>query len=302
MSKQPSRVFTSAFASAMSATALQAARHEGLAKRMSAAATAVIAGLAIDMTAAPAPAQAQNNNQVMRGAMDVVGAVVGGAIGSQVGGGNGKKAATVAGAAAGVWAAEALQQDSAPTQRGRTFISSGSSIGPVIAPAWGNTRVPGAEPRMIQSRVVERQMQLPSGTTQMADNRMSKLIAMEGMFLAARDGYARAIFSAEQANDDAMLEPGARGVAQRQAATRALQRQAQAEYESARGTFVNAVEHMGTRGYDVHYFAQSHKIAQARVTANDMRREDVVRVTRGARIVDAYNENESVRGESYGNR
>jgi len=298
MSKQPSRAFTSAFASAMSATAIQAARHDGLAKRMSGAATAVIAGLAIAMTAAPAPAQAQNNNQVMRSAMDVFGGVVGGAIGSQIGGGNGKKAATVAGAAAGVWAAEALQQDPAPTQRSRTFVSSSSSIGPVIAPGWGNTRVPGAEPRMIQSRVVERQMQLPSGTTQMSDERMSKLIAMEGMFLAARDGYARAIFAAEQAADDAVLEPGSRGVAQRQAATRAQQRQAQTEFESARNTFVGAVEHMGSRGYDVHYFAQSFRTAQARVTANDMRRGDVVRVTRGARIVDEYNENDNVR-ESY---
>ncbi|MFC5511007.1 hypothetical protein ACFPOU_07700 [Massilia jejuensis] len=253
------------------------------------------------MTAAPAPAQAQNN-QVMRTAADVFGGVVGGAIGSQIGGGSGKKAATAAGVAAGVWAAEALQQDSAPTQRGRTFVSSGSSIGPVISPGWSNTRVSGAEPRMIQSRVVERQMQLPSGTTQLSDERMSKLVAMEGMFLAARDGYARAIFAAEQANDDAVLEPGARGVVQRQAATRAQQRQAQTEFESARSTFVSAVEHMGSRGYDVHYFAASHKMAQARVTANDMRRGDVVRVTRGARIVDEYAENDSVRGESYGNR
>lgn len=301
MSNQPSGAFTSAFASAMSGTALQAARHEGLAKRMSAAATAVIAGLAIAMTAAPAPAQAQNNNQVMRGAMDVVGAVVGGAIGSQIGGGSGKKAATVAGAAAGVWAAEALQQESAPAQRGRTYLSSGSSIGPVIAQGWGNTRVPGAEPRMIQSRVVERQTQLPSGTTQMSEERMSKLIAMEGVFLLARDGYARAIFSAEEATDDAVLDPGARGVAQRQVATRAQQRQAQGEFESARSTFVSAVEHMGSRGYDVHHFAPSHKLAQARVTANDMRRADIVRVTRGARIMDEYNENDNVR-ESYSNR
>lgn len=299
MSSQPSRAFASAFASAMSVTAIQASRHEGLAKRMSAGATAIIAGLAISMTVAPAQAQAQNNNQVMRGAMDVVGAVVGGAIGSQIGGGSGKKAATVAGAAAGVWAAEALQQDSAPTQRGRAYISSGSSVGPVIAPGWGNTRVPGAEPRIAQSRVVERQMQLLSGTTQMSDERMSKLIAMEGMFLAARDGYARAIFASEQATDDAVLDPGARGVAQRQAATRAQQRQARTEFESARGTFVSAVEYMGSRGYDVHHFAPSHKMAQARVTANDMRRGDVVRVTRGARIVDEYAENDSVRGESY---
>lgn len=302
MSIQPSRAFARAFSSAMSATAVQAARHEGIAKRMSAGATAVIAGLVISMTAAPAPAQAQNNNPVMRSAMDVFGGVVGGAIGSQIGGGSGKKAATVAGVAAGVWASEALQQESAPTQRGRTIVHSSSSIGPVIAPGWGNTRVPGAESRVIQSRVVERQLTLPSGTTHMSDERMSKLLTMEGIFLAARDGYARAIFLAEQAVDDAVLDPGARGVAQRQTSTRAQQRQAQAEFESARNTFVNAVEHMGARGYDVHYFAPSHKMAQAHVTANDMRRGDVVRVTRGARIVDEYVESDSARGQSYGNR
>lgn len=303
MSNQPSRAFATAFVSAMAATAVQASRNEGLSKRMSAAATAVITGLAIGLTAAPAPAKAQNNNTVMRSAMDVFGGVVGGAIGAQIGGGNGKKAATVAGAAAGVWAAEALQQDSAsaPVQRGRTVTSS-SSLGPVIASGWGNTRVPGSETRFVQTRAVQRQVQLPSGTTPLSDERMSKLVAMEGMFLATRDGYARAIYAAEQAGDDAVLDASARGVQQIVAATRAQQRQAQGEFESARTTFVNAVEQIGSRGYDVHYFAHSHRIAQERVTAGDMRRGDVVRVTRGAQIVDEYNHNDSVRGESYSNR
>jgi len=301
MSKQPSRAFASAFVSAMSTTAVQAARNETISKRMSAAAAALIAGLVMGLTAAPAPAQAQNNNSVMRTAMDVVGGVVGGAIGAQVGGGSGKKAATVAGAAAGVWAAEALQQDSAPAQRARSVTSIGS-FGPVIASGWGNTRVPGSETRYVQARAVQRQVQLPSGMTQLSDERMSKLVAMEGMFLASRDGYARAIYAAEQAGDDAVLAPGGRGAQQIVAATRSQQRQAQTEFESARNTFVSAVEQIGARGYDVHYFSHSHMIAQQRVTASDMRRGDVVRVTRGARVVEEYNPNDSVRGESYGNR
>lgn len=310
MSKQPSRAFTTAFTSAMSDTAIQAARHEVIVKRMSAAATAVIAGLVIGLTAAPAPAQAQNGNAVARSAMDVLGGVVGGAIGSRIGGGNGRKAATVAGAAAGVWAAEAMRESSNPPQRNNAVTTSGSSFGPVLAPGWGNTRVPGSVPGAAYSRTgqaqaaysrVDSQSLLPSGTTQLSDDRMSKLVAMEGVFLATRDAYARAIFASEQAEDDAVLDAGGRGVQEKVTAARAQQRKTQGEFDAARGTFVSAVQHMGERGYDVHDFAHSYMLAQARVTANDMNHGDVVRVTRGARIVEHYDDINSVR-ESYGSR
>lgn len=311
MSKQPSRAFITAFTSAMSDTAIQAARHEVVAKRMSAAATAVIAGLMIGLTAAPAPAQAQNGNTVARSAMDVLGGVVGGAIGSRIGGGNGRKAATVAGAAAGVWAAESMRESSNQPQRNNVVTSNSSSFGPVLGPGWGNTRVPGSVPSAGYSRAaqsqsaysrVDSQSLLPSGTTQLSDERMSKLVAMEGAFLATRDAYARTIFASEQAEDDAVLDAGGRGVQEKATATRAQQRKAQSEFDAARGTFVNAVQHMGERGYDVHDFAHSYMLAQARVTANDMNHGDVVRVTRGARIVEHYDETNSVRGDSYGSR
>lgn len=314
MSKQPSRAFTTAFTSAMSATAIQAARHEVVAKRMSAAATAVIAGLVIGLTGAPAPAHAQNGNAVARSAMDVLGGVVGGAIGSRIGGGNGRKAATVAGAAAGVWAAESMRESSNQSQRNNTMTTNSSSFGPVLGPGWGNTRVPGSVQgsvpsagysRAVQSQSaysrVDSQNLLPSGTTQLSDERMSKLVAMEGTFLAARDAYARTIFASEQAEDDAVLDAGGRGVQEKATATRAQQRKAQSEFDVARGTFVNAVQHLGERGYDVHDFAHSYMLAQARVTANDMNHGDVVRVTRGARIVEHYDDTNSVR-ESYGSR
>lgn len=315
MSKQPSRAFTTAFASAMSDTAIQAARHEVVAKRMSAAATAVIASLVIGLTGAPAPAQAQNGNAVARSAMDVLGGVVGGAIGSRIGsrigGGNGRKAATVAGAAAGVWAAESMRESSNQPQRNNMVTPNSSSIGPVLGPGWSNTRVPGSAPSTGYSRVtqsqsaysrVDSQSLLPSGTIQLSDDRMSKLVAMEGTFLATRDAYARAIFASEQAEDDAVLDAGGRGMQEKMTAARAQQRKAQSEFDGARGTFVNAVQHMGERGYDVHDFAHSYMLAQARVTANDMNHGDVVRVTRGARIVEHYDETNSVRGESYGSR
>jgi outer membrane lipoprotein SlyB len=310
MSKQPSRAFASAFAAAMSDTAVQVARHEGISKRMTAAATAAIASLVLGLTAAPAPAHAQNGNQVARGALDVVGSVVGGAIGAQIGGGNGKKAATVAGAAAGVWAAEALQSGSLQPQRGR--VISNDSFGPVISSGWTNTRMPSAAPAPVYSRGAQsevtttrlpaRQLALQSGTTQMSEERMGKLIAMEGSFLKARDGYARAIYASEQAEDDVALDAGNRGVQQKLSAASAQERQAQGDYNTARTTFVNAVQHMGERGYDVHYFAHSYNLSQARVTAGDMRRGDVVRETRGARIVERYDDADSVRGESFGNR
>lgn len=313
MSKQPTRAFVSAFTSAMSGVAAQAMRHEVITKRMTAAAIAAVTGLTIGLTAAPAPAQAQNSNSVMRTAADVVGGVIGGAIGNQIGGGSGKKAATVAGVAAGVWAAEELQAEPVPQQRGRAVTAlSSDSFGPTIAPGWSNTRVPTSQPAAAYSRptaqavtysqLPARQLQLQSGTAQMSDERMAKLIAMEGMFLSARDGYARAIYASEQAADDAVLDGGSRAVQQKLTATRAQQRQAQDEFEAARSTFVNAVEHMGARGYDVHHFAHSHKIAQARVTAGDMRRGDVVRVTRGARIVENYDDLHAERGDSFSNR
>lgn len=312
MSKQPSRAFASAFTAAVSETAIQVARHEVISKRMTAAATAVIAGLAIALTAAPAPAHAQNGNQVARAALDVVGSVVGGAMGSRIGGGNGKKAATVAGAAAGVWAAEAMQSGSMQPQRGRAVATNSDSFGPAISRGWSNTRMPSAAPATVYSRgalpdasytrLPERQLSLQSGTTQMSDERMGKLIAMEGAFLKARDGYARAIYASEQAEDDAALDAGNRGVQQKLSAAGAQQRQAQSDYSTARDTFVNAVQHMGERGYDVHDFAHSYNLSQARVTAGDMRHGDVVRVTRGARIVENYDDADAVRGESYSNR
>jgi len=312
MSKQPSRAFAAAFTAAMSDTAVQAARHEVISKRMTAAASAVIAGLVIGLTAAPAPAHAQNGNAVARTAIDVLGGVVGGAIGNQIGGGNGKKAATIAGAAAGVWAAEAMQNGSSQPQRRGVTRNNIDSFGPVISSGWSNTRMPTSAPaatysRSAQSEVVhprlpERQVQLQSGTTEMSDERMSKLVAMEGSFLAARDAYARAIYASEQAEDDAVLDAGGRGVQQKLAATRAQQHQAQGEFDTARGTFVSAVQHMGERGYDVHYFAHSYKLSQARVTAGDMSRGDVVRTTRGARIVENYDDADSVRGESFRSR
>lgn len=311
MSKSPSRAFTTAFVSAMANTAVQAARHEVISKRMSAAAMAVISGLMIAMTAAPAPAQAQNTNSVSRTAIDVIGGVVGGALGSRIGGGNGRKAAMIAGSAAGVWAAESMQPGS-QQGRSRTTSMSNDSFGPAISPGWSNTRVPTSASSTTSSRTVlpdasytrlpDRQATLQSGTTQMSDERMSKLVAMEGTFLAARDAYARAIYASEQADDDAVLDGGGRDVQQKLSGTRAHQRQAQTDFDAAKGTFVTAVEHMGQRGYDVHYFAHSHNLAMARVTSADMSRGDVVRVTRGARIVEQYDETDSVRGESYTHR
>lgn len=312
MSTQPSRAFASAFTAAMSDTAVQVGRHEVISKRMTAAATAVIAGLMISLTAAPTSAHAQNTNSVARSAIDVFGGVVGGAIGSRIGGGNGKKAATVAGAAAGVWAAETMQTDSSQHQGRRVGTSNSDSFGPVISSGWSNARMPisapattysrSAQPQAVYTSLPDRQAQLQSGTAEMSEDRMSKLVAMEGTFLAARDAYARAIYASEQAEDDAVLDANGRGVQEKMTATRAQQHKAQGEFDAARGTFVNAVQHMGERGYDVHYFAHSYKLAQARVTSGDMSRGDVVRVTRGARIVDQYDDTDRMGGEAIRSR
>ncbi len=282
MSTQPSGAFCSAFSAATAAVALQAVRHPAIAKRLSAAAATLIASMALTLTAVPHDAQAQNTNQVKRTAIDALAGIAGAALGHQVGGGNGKKAATVVGAAAGVWAAEAMQDN------GRSTTSSnngslrdardtmGAGFGPTIAPGWGDVRVPG----MDQQRSA-RGAQLQSGVTVLSGDRVGKLVDLERTFLITRDDYARTIFLSQQAQDDVVLDPNNRLAQQSASGAAAQSRAAKESYEGSRTAFVTAVEYLGQRGYDVHQFAYSHKIASSRVTGNDMSRGEMARVLPG---------------------
>lgn len=303
--EKPSSAFANAFSKAVGAVTMQLARKPAFASRLSSAATAFAVSAALALTAAPQDASAQN--QVKRGALDLIAGLAGAALGHQIGGGQGKQVATAAGAAAGVWVAEEMQGRS--NGNGNSYGTrspsnvSNSNLGP--SNDWGTVQVPGERARVQPTRTTyvtgpERGAEttrysnasvpgmssstnggntLMSGTTTLSAERVTKLAGMERSFLQGRDKYARALFNEQQAQDDAVLSPGDKDVMQQVAKAGAESRTAMTQYEHERKIFVDAVEHMGERGYDVHQFAYSHSLAGARVTANDMNRGDLGRVS-----------------------
>lgn len=271
MSNAPSSAFSNAFSASVKAVAMQVSRHAVFATRMTTAALTFSAGVAIALTAMPQQAHAQN--QVKRAALDGVGGIVGAVLGNQVGGGRGKDAATALGAAAGVWAAESMQESSrdsglreVPSSRS---VPSRDNFGPTISPNW---HVSG-----IDQQSASRSGQLASGTTPLSADRSNKLSAMERDFLAARDRYAKSIFASQQIQDDLILEPGSPDLQKQVTAINSRRDAAQSQYDNAKRGFVSAVEYLGQRGYDVHQYAYSYKLANSRVTAGDMSRGDLSR-------------------------
>ncbi len=279
MSSKPSKIFSSAYAATVDSAALQLERHEPIRARMTVAALTVIAALAVSMTTPPAHAQNQSQNQIKRTAADVLGGAIGGAIGSRIGGGNGRKVAEVAGAAAGVWVSESMQ-DSGGNTNGRSQRSGGSSFdsfGPsgiattVDTRAVRNQGVNMAAPR---SSAVGASSQLQSGTVPLNGERMDKLNNMEQTFLSARDGYARSVYSVQQLQDDLVLSPSSKSLRQQISAAQAQTRTAEQEYTAMRQPFTEALEYLGERGYDVHQYAYSYQLARSRVTGGDMKLGD----------------------------
>lgn len=274
----PISPFSRALSAATGAVVAQVSRQPAFRNRMTAAALALATGVAMSLTAAP-QVHAQTNNTVQRVATDVIGGVIGGAIGSRIGGGSGKKAATVAGVAAGVLAAEAIQDQGGSPQlndvgrygQGAMQPAGWGNMGPTIAPGWGDVRVPGTGQQAARGV-------LQSGATPLSGQRSQQLAGIERDFLMARDQYARSIFNAEQAQDDLSLAPGSVTQQQTMKALGAQTRAAEQDYARARQSFVEAVEHLGRRGYDVHQFAYSHKLAYSRVSSNDLSRNDMQRV------------------------
>lgn len=289
MSK-PSAAFSAAYAGTVGAIGVQLAREPMFAGRLSGSAAAFVTAVALALTGA---SQAHAENTVKRAAIDTFAGIAGAAVGSQFGGGNGKKMATAAGAAAGVWIAESMQEDSRGSQRGTYNDGSASSFGPT---GWSNSSTQNMQPIRQSARQVARiqgdsgqvgrwsnaqvpgmsqaaaRVGLMSGTTALNGDRLYKLKSLEGAFLRTRDNYAKALFAAEQAQDDAVLDRGSRDASR--ASNKAMERvvEVQQAYGAARSIFVEAVEHLGERGYNVVAFSYSHRIAAARVTSDDMPR------------------------------
>jgi outer membrane lipoprotein SlyB len=260
--------FQQSFRAGLGAVLVQVARDEAFRKHLTKAAATLATGVAIAMTSAH-DAKAEENG-VVRTAKNTIGAIIGGVIGNQFGGGNGKTAATVAGAAAGVWATEALSGNT-NQQRQQPQLGSSMANGPsftfgnnVPATAYGN--VPSAR---------QQYAALPSGTVSLSADRRAKLENTEQVFLAHRDVLARALYASEQAHDDLALEPRSKAAQQRSVAADAVSRSAQKLYGQAKDEFVSMVVYIGNRGYDVHDFAHSHGLANYAVTARDMSRNDM---------------------------
>lgn len=260
---KPSKAFASTYSGAVGAVAVQLAREPAFSGRLTAAATAFAVAVAVGLTVAPPQAQAQNN--VKRTAIDTFAGLAGAAIGGQFGGGRGKSVAAAAGAAAGVWIAESMQEDGRP--QSSRFSGHNSNFGP--STDWGNVQVPGMSRAARQPAGATR---LSSGVTPLSVERENKLVTLERTFLTARDTYAEALFNYQQAKDDAVLEPGNRHVASQVDKAASAGVDAQHAYEVERRKFVEAVEYLGNRGYNMHNFAYSHSLAGARVVPGDMSR------------------------------
>lgn len=292
----PSQAFQKAYAGTTGAIAVQLAREPGFARRMSAASLAFATAVALALSGAP---EAHAQNSLKRAAIDTFAGLVGGAAGAQVGGGNGRRVAAAAGAAAGVWIAESMQengadprasygQDGSVSNFGPTGWNNSSMSGmqpvrqsarqaarlraePADAGRWHNTRVPGME------QAGSRPTALESGATPLSRERLEKLKGMEAAYLRARDDYAQALFASEQAQDDAMLEPGSQSAAKSLKAAQERVADAQQSYGASRTSFVSAVEYMGQRGYDVVQFSLSHRLAAKPVSSDDMSRASLAK-------------------------
>lgn len=267
---QKDSAFAQAYKASAGAVLAQASASDTFRRRMTSAALAMATALTMSLTANVHEAHAQDN-QVVRTAKDAIGAIIGGALGSQVGKGNGKTAAAALGTAAGVWAAEAMQEDSSYARPGTYSTNSVREIAPSWTPGWGPS------PTMQNNAGANNApaARLPSGTTALSPDRMGKLSSIEGQFLAARDAYARAMYVSDQAEDDLRLSPGSRELQSARNEAGGKERTAFNTYEKVRTDFVSAVEYLGKRGYDVHAFAYSHHLAGTRVTSNDMARRDL---------------------------
>jgi hypothetical protein len=277
--------FEQAYRAGFGAVLTQVARDDGFRTHLTKAALTLAAGVAIALTGAQEANAQQPDNGLVRFAKNTVGAVIGGALGSQIGGGSGKTAATVAGAAAGVWASEELLVNGSQQQRSQQNHQGSSMDGPALSMRSGpQMATPQSMQHMGRGSNIERVQQhsglpqrLSSGTTPMTADRHAKLAASEQAFLGNRDALARALFSFQQSQDDTVLDPRSRSAKERLVATESVLRNAQGVYGQAKSEFLTAVEHMGARGYDVHQFAYSHGLAYNQVTAKDMARNDIDR-------------------------
>lgn len=245
-----------------SAVLAQAGRFGALKKTLTKGGTAI--ALAALLMVGVAPPEAHADSTMERIAKDALGGAGGAALFGQFGKGRGRDAFRLIGAVAGVAAAEALQRPqqtytvtASPTQ-GFSMQQQGGAAPMQYANNGNGALIGGVEP--------------------LAPEKREKIAAQERGAFAARDTYARSLYTLQQAEEGQVLNPRSKTATQDVANANSAAQAALQQYATARSDYMNACEFMAKRGYDMHEFAYNYSLLQRQVTAKDMNTRDLAAV------------------------
>lgn len=237
----------------------QAGRSETVKKSFTASAAALVAAAMFAVSMAPQQAHA-GDITFERIAKDALGGAAGAALFGQFGKGRGRDAMRVIGAVAGVAVAESMQQ---PKPQTYTFS---------MSPGQGFSMQQNGGQNMVSGPA------LVGGTEILSQDKREKLAAQERSALAARDVYARALHTLQQAEENQVLSPRSKSAQQETSAANSAAQSALQQYATARADFMNACEFMAKRGYDMQEFAYNYSLMQRTVTAKDMHPRDMAEI------------------------
>lgn len=231
--------FKTSYQAAMGAVLLQAKRASALRQKMTMAAVTLATSVALTLSSGVAtPVHAGDVGK------NLIGAGIGAALGSKIGDGRGRKVAIAVGAVAGYVVANGIQNSASNPP-----VQPQSLVGP--APA------------------------LPAGGAPLEPEKQARLQELERGFTTTRGAYALSLYKQLQANDEWMLNRNSKDAAQALQEADKVVAKALQDYAHNRGEFVNAVEYLGKRGYDMHDYALQHATAYSNITARDLPRMEM---------------------------
>jgi len=150
--------------------------------------------------------------------------------------------------------------------RGRTLATIlGGAAGVAVAEGLQNQRGSGPS--------------LPSGSQPLPADRQAGLTSLERSFLSARNDYAKAIQADERGQEEVMLDRYNKVVGERWIGLHNAALASSAEYERQKNSFVSAAQYFGQHGYNVKDYSMSYSLALAPVSARDVARNDLARVS-----------------------
>lgn len=237
-----SQTFEGLLRTGQAAVLAQVSRLPTARKAMTTAAMAMASTVLMSFGTAP-EAQAAD---LGRYAKDSIGGIIGGAIMHNFGKGKGKTALTALGVAAGVAIAEEMQKPRNP----QSNYSPGSGF---YQPSVGGM----------------------GGTEQLPLEIMSKMSAQQTNVLMLRDQYARALYIAQMAEDNRVVDPQNKALVEAATLAKSMARAPEQRYAQVRSDFAAAYEHLARRGYDMHDFAYTYSVLQKPITARDMNPQDM---------------------------